>query len=99
MRLPDWWKKRPRPRVGVTIGEKKQNSFSAEGMLDFKLEIALGDQELTAAEWKRLMAAEEGLVLLRGQWVEVDREKLQKRSIIGKNWKNTPRTAFRSSKA
>ena len=38
--------------------------------------MALGDQELTEAEWRELLAADEGLVLLRGQWVEVDREKL-----------------------
>jgi non-specific serine/threonine protein kinase len=77
VRLPDWWKKRPRPRVGVTIGEKKQSQFGADDMLDFKMHRALGDLELTEAEWNRLMAAEDGLVLLRGQWVEVDRQKLQ----------------------
>ncbi len=76
VRLPDWWKKRPRPRVGVTIGEKKQKKFDARGMLDFKLQLALGDQQLSEAEWRQLIAGEEGLVLLRGQWVEVDRDKL-----------------------
>jgi non-specific serine/threonine protein kinase len=76
VRLPDWWKKRPRPRVGITIGEKRRKKFDAAGMLDFKMQLALGDQELSAAEWRELMAAEEGLVLLRGQWVEVDRQKL-----------------------
>ncbi|MFH1266549.1 MAG: DEAD/DEAH box helicase, partial [Planctomycetota bacterium] len=76
VRLPDWWKKRPRPQVGITVGEKRQKKFDANGMLDFKVELALGDQQLTEAEWRELMAAEEGLVLLRGQWVEVDRKKL-----------------------
>ncbi len=76
VRLPDWWKKRPRPRVGVTIGEKRQKKFHAGAMLDFKVEMALGDQTLTEAEWNELLAAEDGLVLLRGQWVEVDRQKL-----------------------
>ena len=76
VRLPDWWKKRPRPRVGITIGEKRQRKFDAKGMLDFKVQLALGDQELTEAEWRELMAADQGLVLLRGQWVEVDRDKL-----------------------
>ena len=76
VRLPDWWKKRPRPRVGISIGEKRQKKFDAKGMLDFKVRLALGDQELTETEWSELIAAEEGLVLLRGQWVEVDREKL-----------------------
>jgi len=77
VRLPDWWKKRPRPRVGVTIGEKRQGKFGAGAMLDFKVQRALGDEELTEAEWRALMACEDGLVLLRGQWVEVDREKLR----------------------
>jgi hypothetical protein len=77
VRLPDWWKKRPRPRVGVTIGDAKQKKFDAKAMLDFKVQLALGGQELTEAEWRGLMAADDGLVLLRGQWVEVDRQKLQ----------------------
>ena len=76
VRLPDWWKKRPRPRVGVRIGEKKRKNFDAKAMLDFKVQLALGDQELTEAEWRELIDGEEGLVLLRGQWVEVDRDKL-----------------------
>jgi non-specific serine/threonine protein kinase len=37
----------------------------------------LGDQQLTEAEWRELMTADDGLVMLRGQWVEVDRQKLQ----------------------
>jgi len=77
VRLPDWWKQRPRPRVSVTIGDKRQQQFDAQGMLDFRVQLALGDQELTAAELRELMAAEEGLVLLRGQWVEVNHERLQ----------------------
>ena len=76
VRMPDWWKKRPRPRVGMTIGEQKQKKFDADTMLDFRVQLALGDQELTEAEWRELMAAEDGLVLFKGQWVEVDRERL-----------------------
>ncbi|MCH8841231.1 MAG: DEAD/DEAH box helicase, partial [Planctomycetes bacterium] len=76
VRVPDWWKKRPRPRVGITIGENRQKRFDVDGMLDFKARLALGDEELSEAEWRELLAAEDGLVLLRGQWVEVDRDKL-----------------------
>jgi non-specific serine/threonine protein kinase len=78
VRLPDWWKKRPRPRVSVTIGDNRQKRFDADGMLDFQVALALGDEKLTAAELHELMTAEAGLVLLRGQWVEVDRDRLQK---------------------
>ncbi len=76
VRLPDWWRKRPRPRVSVTIGDRKQSRFSAETLLDFKVEISLGGHTLTAEERQRILTSEDGLVLLKGQWVEVDREKL-----------------------
>lgn len=76
IRLPDWWKKRSRPRASVTIGEKKQQNFSADSLLDFKLQIALGGESLNKAELKELMAAGNGLAFIKGQWVEVDQEKL-----------------------
>jgi non-specific serine/threonine protein kinase len=90
VRVPDWWKKRPRPRVGVSIGDARQAKFDASTMLDFKVQLALGDQQLSEAEWRRLMAADDGLVLLRGQWVEVDREKLREAL---DHWKRIERDA------
>jgi len=76
VRLPDWWKKRNRPQAGVTIGESKNNNLNTDSLLDFKLHIALGDETLSEADLEKLMAAGDGLVFLKGQWVEVDREKL-----------------------
>ena len=76
VRLPDWWRKRPRPRVAVTIGEKRQGRLGVDAMLDFKVDLALGDQRLGEREWQQLMASEDGLAYVKGQWVEVDREKL-----------------------
>ncbi|HJN07644.1 MAG TPA: DEAD/DEAH box helicase [Pirellulaceae bacterium] len=84
VRLPDWWKKRPRPRVNVTIGDARHSSLDAQSMLDFGVQLALGDKTLTEAELRELMAAEDGLVLLRGQWVEVDRERLTE---VLEHWK------------
>ncbi|MFV0279065.1 MAG: SNF2 helicase-associated domain-containing protein, partial [Parahaliea sp.] len=76
VRLPDWWKKRSRPRASVTIGEKKQQNFAADSLLDFRLQIALGDESLSKAELNELMAAGDGLAFIKGQWIEVDQEKL-----------------------
>ena len=76
VRLPDWWRKRPRVRVSVTIGERKQNLLGVDAMLDFSVGLALGDEKLDAKEWKEIQASAEGLVNIRGRWVEVDREKL-----------------------
>jgi len=51
--------------------------FGAEAMLDFDVGLALGDATLSAQELQALLASTEPLVLLKGQWVEVDRDKLQ----------------------
>ncbi|TNE49623.1 MAG: DEAD/DEAH box helicase [Deltaproteobacteria bacterium] len=77
VRLPDWWKKRPRPKVSVTIGEKKQSSLGAEAVLDFDVSVALGAQVLSREELEELLNGEDGLVYFKGQWVEVDHDKLQ----------------------
>ena len=76
VKLPNWWKKRNKAQVSVTIGQASQNNFSASSLLDFSLDLVLGDQTLTPEEWRQLMDAEEGLIFLKGQWVEVDKDKL-----------------------
>ena len=78
VRVPDWWKGgRPvRPQVNVRIGEKPGSLLGLEGLMDFSVEIALEGERLTAAECRQLMGAKEGLVLLKGKWVEIDRDRL-----------------------
>jgi superfamily II DNA or RNA helicase len=75
--LPNWWRKRQRPRVSVTLDKPKGSSLGKDALLDFSLSLALGDTQLTAAEAKALLKSQDGLVLLRGEWVEVDSEKLR----------------------
>lgn len=77
VRLPDWWKKRPRAQVSVTISEKKKGLFGVDSMLDFKVGLALGDDTLTKKEWQAIMDSTNGLAYIKGQWIEVDQEKLQ----------------------
>ena len=79
VRVPDWWKQRPRPRVAVTIGQRPASRLGLDALLDFDAHVALGDQRLTKAELKALLAGADGpagLVFLKGRWVEVDRERL-----------------------
>jgi non-specific serine/threonine protein kinase len=76
VRLPNWWKKRTRPQVSVTIGSVKQKRLDADALLDFKLGITLGDETLTEPELQTLLTAQESLVFIKGQWVEVNKEKL-----------------------
>lgn len=78
VRVPNWWTKRPpRVQVGVSIGSRPVSRFGADAMLDFRVETTLNGQALTPEEWARILEGSDGLVLLKGQWVEVDRDKLQ----------------------
>ncbi len=76
IKLPNWWKKRPRPTVSVTIGEQK-GGVGLDALLDFKVEVALGGDGLTDEELRALLSGPDGLVFLKGQWVEVDRERIR----------------------
>jgi non-specific serine/threonine protein kinase len=79
VRVPDWWSaRRPsRPQVQLRIGSKAPSGIGMEGLLDFEVGVALDGQTLTADERRQLLAGAEGLVFLRGKWVEADGEQLQ----------------------
>ena len=77
VRLPNWWRTRPRPQVSVTIGSRTSSMLGADAVLDFNVDVALGDAALSPEELRSLLDGEDGLVLLKGQWVEVDRDKLR----------------------
>src|SRR5262245_54095672 len=78
VRVPDWWRPRrpPRPEVAVRVGEKRPSAVGMDALLDFSVAVALGDEKLSAAEVRQLLASSGGLVRLRGQWVELDRDRL-----------------------
>jgi non-specific serine/threonine protein kinase len=79
VRIPNWWKVRspPRPQVRVTLGQKQASAIGLEGLLDFSVDLTLDGESLTEQERRALLAASDGLLLLRGKWVEVNREQLQ----------------------
>lgn len=78
VRIPDWWKAgRPsRPTVSVTVGGANAAGLGLDALLDFKVALMLDGEAITDAEWARIAAADAGLVLLKGKWVEVDHAKL-----------------------
>ena len=78
VRMPaNWRMNRPaRPIVKATVGGKVPSTLGMDALLDFRIEVTLDGASLTRAEVKRLLAQSEGLVLIRGTWVEIDREKL-----------------------
>lgn len=78
VRMPASWRmNRPaRPQVKATIGDNAPSQLGLDALLDFRMEVTLDGERLSAAEVKQLLAQSDGLALIRGKWVEVDHERL-----------------------
>jgi len=79
VRVPDWWQARraPRPEVTARVGEARPGQLGADALLDFSVDVTLGNDKLSPAELSALLASAGGLVRLRGQWVELDSGRLR----------------------
>lgn len=80
VRVPNWWNahKPPRPTISIKIGDNQQSHLGLNSLLDFNVNIALSDgMHLTPEEWQELLSSNGGLVKIKGQWVEVDKDKLK----------------------
>jgi superfamily II DNA or RNA helicase len=80
VRMPAAWRgnRPPRPRVTGTVGGKAPSGLGQEALLDFRMEVTLDGESLTADEIRELLAKSDGLALVRGRWVEVDREQMNR---------------------
>ena len=78
LRMPAAWKvgRPPRPRVTASVGEAAPVGLGAGAILDFEMSVVLEGEKLTRAEIQSLLAQSSGLAMIRGQWVEVDGERL-----------------------
>ena len=78
VRMPGTWPAgRPsRPSIGATVGSAPPSMLGQDALLDFHMELSLDGESLSPAEIKKLLAGGDGLQLIRGRWVEVDRQRL-----------------------
>jgi non-specific serine/threonine protein kinase len=92
VRMPDWWsaRNRPRPKVSVSVGGKAPSALGMEALLDFDVGLTLDGKKLTKREIEELLASSHGLVLIKGKWVEVDRDKLSR---VLDQWRDLQRQA------
>lgn len=99
-RMANLWKTRP-PRVELEVKLETDDSgggkpgaapsVNIHSLLRFMPRVALGDRYLTDEELEALLAGDEdGLVRFRGEWVRLDREKLEK--LLG-SWRQAARMA------
>jgi SNF2 family DNA or RNA helicase len=81
--LPDWVRRSrlglkltARSRTAAAPGSAAAPVFSLSDLVDFRYELAIGDQTLDPAELAELARLKVPLVRLRGQWVELDERHL-----------------------
>ena len=92
VRMPNWWsaKTRRRPKVSVSVGGKAPSTLGMSALLDFDVKLTLDGRSLSRKEIDALLASTEGLVLIKGTWVEVDKEKLGQ---VLDQWRDVQRQA------
>jgi len=79
VRMPAAWRgnRPPRPRVTGTVGGRAPAGVGQDALLDFSMDVTLDGVPLTPDEINELLAKTDGLALVRGKWIEVDRKHLQ----------------------
>jgi SNF2 family DNA or RNA helicase len=85
--VPAWWTPEGRQRVKIRLKTAarpaKGSSASGTGHLSldtliaYEYQLAIGGQPVTDEEWRQLVNAKTPLVQFRGQWMELDRDKMQ----------------------
>ncbi|MFF4890565.1 SNF2-related protein [Micromonospora chersina] len=84
--LPSWWR-RSSSRLGARLRARSRTApgtvavaaggLGLDALVDYRWEVALGDQPLTAEELASLADLKSPLVRLRGRWVELDPQRLE----------------------
>jgi SNF2 family DNA or RNA helicase len=85
--VPAWWTPQGRRRVKIRLRSSPSKSASGattgsghvnlDNLIRYSYQLAIGDQVVSEEEWQRLVEAKSPLVQFRGQWVELDRDKMQ----------------------
>lgn len=74
VRMPASWRGGgpPRPQVTATVGTRPPAGLGTDALLDFRMDVTLDGECLSAAEVRSILAGTHGLALIRGQWVEAN---------------------------
>ena len=82
--VPAWWQGTGQLRARMRAGTRKKKGRDGPGrltfasMIRFSWELSIGDEPIDLAEFERLVALKQPLVRVRGQWVALDPEQMQR---------------------
>ncbi|MFL5707123.1 MAG: DEAD/DEAH box helicase, partial [Ktedonobacteraceae bacterium] len=85
--VPAWWtpegRRRAKVRLKTSLRSPKGAAATANGyfslntIISYEYQLSIGGQVVTEEEWQQLVNAKTSLVQFRGQWMELDRDKMQ----------------------
>jgi non-specific serine/threonine protein kinase len=76
-RIPNLWRKKSNSlRLSLSVGEKEPSKVGMDALLSFEPEIFFGEEKISKEEFKKFLSESEGLALIKGKWVEIDKDKL-----------------------
>jgi len=80
VRMPAAWRgnRPPRPTVTARVGGSQPSGLGKGALLDFRVEVTLDGEPLSAKEIREILSGSDGLALVRGRWVEIDRGRLER---------------------
>lgn len=94
VRIPNWWnaKKPSQPTVTVKIGNEPVALAGLDSLLDFNIQVAFPDgSELSPEELQTVLASQDNLIRVRGQWLEVNATKLNQ---VLDHWKTLSKSGI-----
>lgn len=78
-RVPKWFKQKiNRPQVNVTTGENPTSILGMETLLNFHVNISIDGEKISIEELRALAHQSDGLALIKGKWVEIHGDELQR---------------------
>jgi hypothetical protein len=81
--IPSWWDQRgPRGRLGLRLklrppANEASGLLGEHSLVEYDWRLAVGDVELSEADFRQLAALKVPLVCVRGQWVELRPDKIE----------------------
>nr|MDQ6908799.1 SNF2-related protein [Chloroflexota bacterium] len=90
--VPSWWTPEGRRRAKIRLktaahtGKKStatatttagKGLLSLDALIEYEYQLSIGGEIVTEVEWRQLIAAKTPLVRFRGQWMELDRDKMR----------------------
>jgi SNF2 family DNA or RNA helicase len=95
--VPAWWTPQGHRRAKVRLrakgkklggNDKSKSYFSAEQLIDYQYELSIDGETVSPQEWQQLVKSKAELVQFRGQWIQLDQDKMQQMLEFWKKHKN-----------